>query len=113
MTKIYVYLGIFFFIILLSLGTGIAKIFVKETIEITVTDKERIVESSGKTTSSKYLVFSENEVFENTDEILVWKFNSSDLQGNLHIGNTYKVTVIGWRIEWLSWYRNIISISDQ
>jgi len=75
---------------------------------------ERIVESSGSgetaSTSSKYLVFTNNEVFENTDSWLYLKFSSSDLYSKLKEGQTYKVKVAGWRIPFLSWYRNIISI---
>ena len=81
-----------------------------EDVQIVVTNTERIVESNGETTSSKYLVFSTTETFENTDAILFGKFNSSDLQGKLRIDSTYTVTVVGWRIPFLSSYRNIIEI---
>lgn len=81
---------------------------------ITVKRLERIVESSGSgettSTSSKYLVFTNNEVFENTDSWLYLKFSSSDLYSKLEEGQTYKVKVAGWRIPFLSWYRNIIEI---
>jgi hypothetical protein len=81
-----------------------------EEITIKVTEKERIVEGSGKSTSSKYLVFTEDEVFENTDSIWFFKFSSSDLQGQLKEGEEYKVKVCGFRIPFLSSYRNIIEI---
>ena len=85
-----------------------------EIITITVTDKERITESSGSgkdlQVTSKYLVFTENETFENTDNLIFGKFNSSDIQGKLKIGSTYKVKVAGWRLEYISSYRNIIEI---
>lgn len=75
---------------------------------VTVTDKERI---SGE--DSKYLVFCEDEngktiVFENTDSLIRLKFNSSDIQGELKIGETYKVIVNGYRVPIFSWYENII-----
>jgi hypothetical protein len=81
-----------------------------ETVTITVTDKERIVESNGESTSSKYLVFTDTEVFENTDDLFLWKFNSSDVQGKLKVGEKYTVLVIGWRVPLLSMYRNIVNI---
>jgi uncharacterized protein YabE (DUF348 family) len=81
-----------------------------EEITITVTDKERIVETNDGKTTSKYLVFSEGETFENQDEIIKWKFNSSDVQGKLKKDSTYTVEVIGWRIPFLSTYRNILTI---
>lgn len=81
-----------------------------EEITITVTDKERIIETAHDKTSSKYLVFAEGETFENQDEFIMWKFNSSDVQGQLKNDSTYTVKVIGWRIPFLSTYRNILSI---
>lgn len=82
----------------------------QETITITVTDTERIVTGSGETLSSKYLVFTETETFENTDTLWFGKWNSSDLQGQLRPGKTYTVRVCGFRIPFLSSYRNIIEI---
>lgn len=89
---------------------------------ITVTDKDRIMESSedgdgNRNTSSKYLVFADDEngnplVFENTDCFIRLKFNSSNIQGQLKEGPTYKITVIGYRVPFLSWYQNIIKIEE-
>lgn len=85
-----------------------------EEITIEVTDKERIVESDGEgKTSSKYLVFTESETFENTDVLMLGKFNSSDLQGHLKPGRKYKVKVYGWRVPFFSSYRNIVSITGE
>lgn len=84
-------------------GTG-------DQVTFTVTDKERIVESAGETTTSKYLVFTDSETFENTDSLLRLKFNSSDVQGQLQEGKTYEAEVYGWRIPFLSSYRNIVNV---
>lgn len=78
-------------------------------ISITVTEKERV--SDGE--NSKYLVWTENETFECTDEMFLGKYNSSDIYGKLHPGHTYKVTVVGWRNHFFSTYRNIISIDSE
>lgn len=80
---------------------------------ITVTGKERIVEDF----SSKYLVFSEDThgnvlVFENTDSLLRWKWDSSNIQGQLKEGNTYKIVVVGFRVPFLSMYQNIIKVEE-
>ena len=75
-------------------------------VEITIRGKERTGGEDGK-----YLVFTETEVFENTDEFFKGKFNSSDVYNQFDIGKTYKCEVIGWRIPLLSWYRNIIKCS--
>lgn len=70
---------------------------------------ERVTNADGRV---KYLVFTENETFENTDELIFFKFNSSDIQGTIEEGNTYKAQVVGVRVPLLSWYRNIISVEE-
>ena len=80
-----------------------------ETIEITVTEKERITTGSGENISSKFIIYTENEVFENTDSWLYSKFNSTDYQNKFKVGETYKVKVAGWRVPFLSMYRNVVS----
>lgn len=101
---------------LLVFGYPIAYYFSTEQVEITITKMNRITTSSGSgetaSTSSKYLIFTNNEVFEDTDSWLFVKFNSSDLYSKLEIDHTYKVKVAGWRVPFLSWYRNIISIKN-
>lgn len=78
---------------------------------VTVTDKERVVGND----SSYYLIFTEDQngevlVFENTDNIFRGKFDSSNIQGELKIGCTYNITVVGYRVPLLSMYQNIIEI---
>jgi hypothetical protein len=76
-----------------------------ETVRVTVTDKERHMDRDG---AGKYMVFTDKEVFENTDNALRGKFNSSDIQGRLQKGCTYDVKVQGWRNQYASTYRNIL-----
>lgn len=87
-----------------------------ETVRITVKDKERVSYSTGsgesKGISSKYLIFTESETFENTDAWFSGKFSSSDLYGKLDKGQSYTVRVYGWRVPLLSWYRNITRIEN-
>lgn len=78
---------------------------------VTVTDKERVVEGE----SSYYLVFTEDKngkilVFENEDNVLRGKFDSSNVQGELKIGYTYDIVVVGYRVPFLSMYQNIIEV---
>lgn len=56
----------------------------------------------------KYLVFTDNEVFEVNDTIVFGRWNSSDLYNSLEKDATYKFTCAGWRVPFLSWYRNIL-----
>ena len=106
-------------VVILVLSIGYEAIFSFNDTEytITVTDKERIYEGSGDTSSSKYLVFGDDDngnslVFENTDCFIRGKWNSSNIQGQLKEGNTYKVTVVGYRVSFFSMYQNIIKIEE-
>lgn len=79
-----------------------------DTISITVTDKERAPSNKG----GFYMVFSVEETLRNQDSKHYLKFNSSDLQGKLMVGQTYRVKVYGWRIPVLSKYRNLVKIYE-
>lgn len=81
-----------------------------EDVQITVNDKEHVMYRNGSDLEDKYMVYAEGEVFENTDDIFYFKFNSSDVQNELKEGNSYNVKVVGWRIPFLSMHRNIVSI---
>lgn len=104
---IYAVFGISF--ITLLFGYPIAYYSSSDTVEITVKDKDRITTGSGESIDSKFIVYTENEVFENTDSWMFVKFSSSDLQNKLEVGETYTVKVAGWRVPFLSMYRNIIA----
>lgn len=84
------------------------------TYTVTITDKERVTTQVAEgQTDSKYLIYGEDEngktyVFEDTDTSFRWKFNSSDVYGALKEGETYELTVIGFRVHILNWYENII-----
>ena len=104
-------------ILVLSIGYEAIFSFNDTEYTITVTDKERIYEGNGDTSSSKYLVFGDDDngnslVFENTDCFIRGKWNSSNIQGQLKEGNTYKVTVVGYRVSFFSMYQNIIKIEE-
>lgn len=81
---------------------------------VTITDKERVTTQVAEgQTDSKYLIYGEDKngktyVFEDTDTLFRWKFNSSDVYGALKEGETYELTVIGFRVHILNWYENII-----
>lgn len=100
-------------LVVLAIGVSVSAITSFNDTEyiVTVTDKERVVDGE----SSSYLVFTEDEqgnvrVFENTDNLLRWKWDSSNVQGQLKVGETYKLTVVGYRVPFLSMYQNIIKI---
>mgnify|MGYP000581718422 FL=1 len=84
------------------------------TYTVTITDKERVTTQVAEgQTDSKYLIYGEDKngktyVFEDTDTLFRWKFNSSDVYGALKEGETYELTVIGFRVHIFNWYENII-----
>ena len=80
----------------------------EQTITAKVIDKERISQGSGENLHHTYLIHTDKEVFSNEDVMLRGKFNSSDIQGQLHVDSTYTFKVLGWRIPVLSMYRNIV-----
>ena len=97
----------------LAIGIGIfASGYLQESnITFTVKDKERVVDRDGQ--GSRYLIWSDDETFENVDSLIKGKFNSSDLYGELEVGKTYNCKVYGWRNGFFSWYRNIIECKEE
>ena len=100
--------GLLLFLLIPGLWLGFPY-YTAKRVEITVTDKERVPKGE----ESYYLVFTEEEVFQNLDSWRRFKVNSSDLQGQLREGGTYLVSVYGWRIPFLSKYRNIVAIRSE
>ena len=92
----------------IMIGVEISRQMKEETLVVKVEDKN-ITHTDN---DSKYLIFTDKEVFEETDEWLKGKFNSSDMYNQLKVGNTYRVKVIGFRIPFLSMYRNIIEVEE-
>lgn len=103
----------FGFIILVMIIFNIFYYQTAEEIQITVNGKERIVESSGESTTSKWIVKTDTEVFQNTDDWIYLKFNSADYDRWLVEDSTYTVTVVGWRMPFFSMYRNIVDIHHE
>jgi len=97
-------------VIIGGIGFEVAKFTNTETITITVTDKERVVTGKGDDISSKYLIYTDKGTFENTDTFIKFKFNSSDLYGKLKKDSTYTVETYGFRVPFLSMYKNIVKI---
>lgn len=99
--------------IVIGLIVDITGSFNDHTYAITITDKERITEQN----DSKYLIYGTDKkgqdyVFENTDNLFRGKFNSSDIYGSIKKDKTYEVTVVGYRVQFLSWYENIIKYKE-
>lgn len=74
-----------------------------------VTDQVERVDRIATTHGSYWLVTCKNEVFKNVDSVWFAKFNSSDIIQEISPGTICSFKVNGYRIPFLSVYRNIIS----
>lgn len=73
----------------------------------TITIKEKWVKYHN--TDAKYLVSStNNDVYEITDSIIMWRWDSSNLYSYIENGKTCQIKTIGWRFPFFSWYKNIL-----
>lgn len=92
-------------VIIFSAAYSMAYVFTSGTEVITV--KEKWVKYQGQ--DAKYLISSEDgQVFQVTDSIIKWRFDSSNLYASLEKGVTYDITTQGWRFAFLSDYKNIL-----
>lgn len=61
---------------------------------------------------SQYRIYTKNEVFEVSDTVVKFRFNSSDVYGAIKIGKCYDVVVYGARVPFLGMYRNILEAKE-
>ncbi len=66
----------------------------------------------GASGDQKYLVFTEDGVYQNTDNLFLGKFNSSDVQNKMTGKEGYRarLKVWGWRFGPLSMYENVSKV---
>ena len=81
----------------------------EDTVTITVEDKA--VKRHGDS-DDKYLIYTDNGTYEITDSLAYWRWDSSDLYGKMKVGHTYECKICGWRIPFLSTYKNIIEATE-
>lgn len=86
----------------------------KEYYTVIVTDKQ--IKRKSKE-SDVYMIFTEDKngsvhVFENVDSLLAFKWNSSDMYGEIKKGHTYEFKTIGYRSGFWSMYPNIIEYKE-
>lgn len=108
---LYIMGAMFILCVITRFGVSLTGSFVPHERDVTITGKERINTKN----ESKYLIFTENSeekaiVYENTDSVIYFKFNSSDVYASVNIGEKYTVKSVGYRIPILDMYENIISI---
>lgn len=99
----FIVIGMFGITPLVAYGT-------KADATFTVKEKERVCDG-GQSGTCKYLVYTDQGVYENTDSLWYLKFDSSDVYGSLEEGKTYNAKVYGFRLPFFSMYKNIIEVT--
>jgi hypothetical protein len=102
--------GIAVLIAALMTGSALYHFATKTPAVIKVTGKEAIAGTSE--TSGKYLIYTETEVLENSDSIWALKWNSSDVYRKIERGRCYRTSIWGYRIPFLSVYRQIDQVKE-
>jgi hypothetical protein len=99
-----------------AIGFEIFAVTHKTNVTFTVQDKTIKIDcnhdSNGGRCSSKYLIFTDHGVYQDTDSIFYLKFNSSDVYGKLKRNHTYNCKVYGFRIPIISHYKNLVSCKE-
>lgn len=98
----FLFIFIILLVVFLGCGESINKAINMRTEVVTVTDK--------MVKEEKYLIYSENTTYQISDSLLLWRWDSSDLYGQIMVGETYEIRVAGYRIPFLSWYPNIYEV---
>jgi hypothetical protein len=74
-----------------------------------VMGKERITDTKKGNSTSYYLIFTDKGEFTIADELLRGNFESSRWYGKMQVGKNYSFATGGYRIPFLSQYKNIYS----
>ena len=82
-----------------------------DTQTATVAGKERITKVSQGNDNSYYLVYTDKGTFKVEDSLILFRFNSSDLYGNIKADSTYTFRTVGFRAGFLSEYPNVVTIN--
>lgn len=107
--------GIILIIAVVVIGGCAAARGSQDTVTFKVTDKTTKVScdrSHDGDCKDTYLIFTDKGTFKDEDALVFFKFNSSDVYGQLEKGRSYTCKVFGWRMPLFSSYRNIISCKD-
>ncbi|HMN24154.1 MAG: hypothetical protein IT276_16965 [Ignavibacteriaceae bacterium] len=101
-------LGFVIVLIILLFGYLFFEPFLTEdTISIKVINKSQFGNEP-----EKYFVFTENEVFYNSNNYYQNKENADELNAKIYPGTSYKVNVVGIYLPWLPRFRNITKILE-
>lgn len=81
--------------------------------DVTFKVSDKAVVATSDSNGHKYMIYTTHgNVFQDTDSVAFWKFDSSNVYAKLLVGHTYTCEVTGWRIPILSAQNNIIECSE-
>lgn len=98
-----------FLIIFMMIGGPLVYFFNTTTQDIVVEKVESVSRGGGYT----YLIFTNDEVYEDCDIRLRGKWNSSDSYNQLRTLGKFNVTTCGFRVQFLSMYRKILRVNKK
>lgn len=103
-------MGTIVFFVFIGVGSVMVTKATEKNVTFTVEEKTVKVDNDGDgNVKSRYLIFTDKGVYENTDSLIYFKFRSSDLYGKLKVGQTYTCKTAGFRFGLTSSYPNIIN----
>lgn len=100
------------------IGGCCTNIIFQNQYKVIVTDKDIKHYKNGDDYEDKYMIYTEDietgevRVFEDTDSLILLKFNSSDIYAQIKVGKSYNMDVRGLRIRILSSYQNIYKAEE-
>jgi hypothetical protein len=106
--KLYILIAILAVLIIPMATISLIKNLQTSQTTFKVTGKERVAENK----SGKYLIFTDKTTFAVEDTWIHWRWDSSDFYGKIQIGKTYDAKVQGWRVPFMSWYQNLITVTE-
>jgi hypothetical protein len=107
--ELLIYGAILMVILLFGGAKAILYLATGNDVVVTVSDKGERCKSVGNCT---YLIYTDHGTFENRDSWLNWKFNSSDIYGDIKRDTKYQFHTNGIRVPFLSWYPNISKVQE-
>lgn len=111
---LYLFYGAIALVIVLFIGSliffSVYKSTNKHDVTFTVNKTERVQDRNGQ--GAKYMVYTDNGVYQNTDSVLNNKYNSADLYNELKVGKKYTCTAVGFRNGFFSMFENLIRCAE-
>ena len=101
-------------VIILVFGVMIFRAYSQHhTRQVVVTGKDRVCSGSKNGNSScNYLIFTSGGTFKIGDSLVIMRYDSSDVYGQIIPCHRYDLTYYGWRLPLFSDYPNVVNATD-